>query len=64
MFRLIFLLLLLNFHQPVFTTEDTISQAVARYLNRIHKYMEEEDWINAERELKQTARRYFKNEDS
>ena len=26
--------------------------------------MEEEDWENAERELMQTARRYFKNEDS
>ena len=64
MFKYIFLLLILSFYQPVFSTEDTISQAVARYLTRIHKYMEAEDWINAERELEQTARRYFKNEDS
>jgi len=64
MFRLLFLIALLQFHQPVFSTEDTVSQAVARYLTRIHKYMEEEDWINAKRELEVTARRYFKNEDS
>ena len=64
MYKYIFLLLILSFYQPVFSTEDTISQAVARYLTRIHKYMEAEDWINAERELEQTARRYFKNEDS
>ena len=48
MFKYIFLLLILSFYQPVFSTEDTISQAVARYLTRIHKYMEAEDWINAE----------------
>ncbi len=64
MFRLLFLISLLQFHQPVFSTEDTVSQAVARYLTRIHKYMEDEDWINAKRELEVTARRYFKNEDS
>ena len=64
MFKYIFLLLILSFYQPVFSTEDTISQSAARYLTRIHKYMEAEDWINAERELEQTARRYFKNEDS
>ena len=64
MFRLLFLIALLQFHQPVFSTEDTVSQAVARYLTRIHKYMEDEDWINAKRELEVTARRYFKNEDS
>ena len=64
MFRLLFLIVLLQFHQPVFSTEDTVSQAVARYLTRIHKYMEDEDWINAKRELEVTARRYFKNEDS
>ena len=64
MFRLFFLIALLQFHQPVFSTEDTVSQAVARYLTRIHKYMEDEDWINAKRELEVTARRYFKNEDS
>jgi tetratricopeptide (TPR) repeat protein len=64
MFRYLFLLLIFSFYQPVFSTEDTISQSVARYLTRIHKYMEAEDWINAERELEQTARRYFKNEDS
>ena len=64
MFRLLFLIALLQFHQPVFSTADTVSQAVARYLTRIHKYMEDEDWINAKRELEVTARRYFKNEDS
>ena len=64
MFRLLLLIALLHFHQPVFSTEDTVSQAVARYLTRIHKYMEDEDWINAKRELEVTARRYFKNEDS
>ena len=64
MFRLLFLIALLQFPQPVFSTEDTVSQAVARYLTRIHKYMEDEDWINAKRELEVTARRYFKNEDS
>ena len=64
MFRLLLLIALLQFHQPVFSTEDTVSQAVARYLTRIHKYMEDEDWINAKRELEVTARRYFKNEDS
>ena len=64
MFRLLFVIALLQFHQPVFSTEDTVSQAVARYLTRIHKYMEDEDWINAKRELEVTARRYFKNEDS
>ena len=64
MFRLLFFIALLQFHQPVFSTEDTVSQAVARYLTRIHKYMEDEDWINAKRELEVTARRYFKNEDS
>ena len=64
MFRLLFLIALLQVHQPVFSTEDTVSQAVARYLTRIHKYMEDEDWINAKRELEVTARRYFKNEDS
>ena len=64
MFRLLFLIALLQFHQPVFSTEDTVSQAVARYLTRIHEYMEDEDWINAKRELEVTARRYFKNEDS
>ena len=64
MFRIIVLLTLLHFYQPVFSTEDTVSQGVARYLTRIHKYMEDEDWINAKRELEVTARRYFKNEDS
>ena len=64
MFRLLFFFFFLQFHQPVFSTEDTVSQAVARYLTRIHKYMEDEDWINAKRELEVTARRYFKNEDS
>ena len=56
MFRLLFLIALLQFHQPVFSTEDTVSQAVARYLTRIHKYMEDEDWINAKSDLEGTAR--------
>ena len=60
MFRIIVLLTLLHFYQPVFSTEYTVSQCVARYLTRIHKYMEDEDWINAKRELEVTARRYFK----
>ena len=64
MFRLLLILSLLTFYQPSYAGEDTVNQAVARYLTRIHKYMEEEDWENAERELIQTARRYFKNEDS
>lgn len=64
MFKLILILSLLTFYQPSYAAEDTVNQAVARYLTRIHKYMEEEDWENAERELMQTARRYFKNEDS
>ena len=64
MFKLLLILSLLTFYQPSYATEDTVNQAVARYLTRIHKYMEEEDWENAERELIQTARRYFKNEDS
>ena len=64
MFKLLLILSLLTFYQPSYATEDTVNQAVARYLTRIHKYMEEEDWENAERELMQTARRYFKNEDS
>jgi len=64
MFRILLILSILSFYQPSFASEDTVNQAVARYLNRIHKYMEEEDWENAERELIQTARRYFKNEDS
>lgn len=66
MFKLLLLLIvsLLTFYQPSYAAEDTVNQAVARYLTRIHKYMEEEDWENAERELMQTARRYFKNEDS
>ena len=64
MFRLLLILSLLTFYQPSYAGEDTVNQAVARYLTRIHKYMEEEDWENAERELMQTARRYFKNEDS
>ena len=64
MFKLLLILSLLTFYQSSYATEDTVNQAVARYLTRIHKYMEEEDWENAERELMQTARRYFKNEDS
>ena len=64
MFKLLLILSLLTFYQPSYASEDTVNQAVARYLTRIHKYMEEEDWENAERELIQTARRYFKNEDS
>ena len=64
MFRILLILSIFSFYQPSFASEDTVNQAVARYLNRIHKYMEEEDWENAERELIQTARRYFKNEDS
>lgn len=64
MFKIFLVLSLLTFYQPSFSSEDTVNQAVARYLTRIHKYMEEEDWENAERELIQTARRYFKNEDS
>jgi len=64
MFKLLLILSLLTFYQPSYAGEDTVNQAVARYLTRIHKYMEEEDWENAERELIQTARRYFKNEDS
>tara|TARA_A100001011_G_scaffold109815_1_gene116392 strand:+ start:13853 stop:15073 length:1221 start_codon:yes stop_codon:yes gene_type:complete len=64
MFRLLLILSLLTFYQPSYAGEDTVNQAVARYLTRIHKYMQEEDWENAERELIQTARRYFKNEDS
>jgi len=64
MFKLLLILSLLTFYQPSYAAEDTVNQAVARYLTRIHKYMEEEDWENAERELIQTARRYFKNEDS
>ena len=64
MFKLLLILSLLTFYQSSYATEDTVNQAVARYLTRIHKYMEEEDWENAERELIQTARRYFKNEDS
>jgi tetratricopeptide (TPR) repeat protein len=64
MFKLLLILSLLTFYQPTYASEDTVNQAVARYLTRIHKYMEEEDWENAERELIQTARRYFKNEDS
>lgn len=64
MFKLLLILSLLTFYQPSYAGEDTVNQAVARYLTRIHKYMEEEDWENAERELMQTARRYFKNEDS
>ena len=64
MFRLLLIVSLLTFYQPSYAGEDTVNQAVARYLTRIHKYMEEEDWENAERELIQTARRYFKNEDS
>ena len=64
MFKLLLILSLLTFYQPSYASEDTVNQAVARYLTRIHKYMEEEDWENAERELMQTARRYFKNEDS
>ena len=64
MFRILLILSILSFYQPSFASEDTVNQAVARYLNRIHKYMEEEDWENAERELIQTERRYFKNEDS
>ena len=64
MFKLLLILSLLTFYQSSYATEDTVNQAVARYLTRIHKYMEEEDWENAERELMQTARRYFKNENS
>lgn len=64
MFKLLLILSLLTFYQPSYAADDTVNQAVARYLTRIHKYMEEEDWENAERELMQTARRYFKNEDS
>ena len=64
MFKLLLILSLLTFYQPSYAAEDTVNQAVARYLTRIHKYMEEEDWENAERELTITARRYFRNEDS
>ena len=64
MYKILFLVCLLYFHTENFSKDETISQSTAIYLNRVYKYMEEEDWENAERELAQTARRYFLNEKS
>tara|TARA_B100000767_G_C19725901_1_gene519457 strand:+ start:159 stop:1379 length:1221 start_codon:yes stop_codon:yes gene_type:complete len=64
MFKILFLFCLLYIPTEVFSKDETISQATARYLNRIYKYMEEEDWENAERELAITAKRYYLNERS
>ena len=64
MYKILFLVCLLYFPNEVLSKDETISQSTAIYLNRVYKYMEEEDWENAERELAQTARRYFLNEKS
>ena len=64
MYKILFLISLLYFPIDVYSKDETISQNTARVLNRIYKYMDEEDWENASRELEITAKRYYLNEKS
>ena len=64
MYKILFLISLLYFPLDVYSKDETISQNTARVLNRIYKYMDEEDWENASRELEVTAKRYYLNERS
>ena len=64
MYKIVFLISLLYFPVDIYSKDETISQNTARVLNRIYKYMDEEDWENASRELEITAKRYYLNEKS
>ena len=44
MYKILFLISLLYFPIDVNSKDETISQNTARGLNRIYKYMDEEDW--------------------
>lgn len=46
------------------SSEDAISNFVYEYLKRINEYIEEEDYVNAKKELDIFSRRYFQNEQS
>ena len=61
--RILFIFFILS-SPIVSTSEDAISNFVYEYLKRINKFIDEEDYLNAKKELDVFSRRYFKNEQS
>ena len=61
--RILFIFFILS--SPIISSsEDAISNFVYDYLKRINKFIDEEDYLNAKKELDIFSRRYFKNEQS
>ena len=61
--RILFIFFILS--SPIISSsEDAISNFVYEYLKRINKFIDEEDYLNAKKELDIFSRRYFKNEQS
>ena len=61
--RILFIFFILS--SPIISSsEDAISNFVYEYLKRINKFIDEEDYLNAKKELDVFSRRYFKNEQS
>ena len=61
--RILFIFFILS-SPIVSSSEDAISNFVYEYLKRINKFIDEEDYLNAKKELDIFSRRYFKNEQS
>lgn len=61
--RILFIFFILS-SPIVSSSEDAISNFVYEYLKRINKFIDEEDYLNAKKELDVFSRRYFKNEQS
>ena len=66
MYKNIFLTLLIifSFSSNLSASDDAISRYVYEFLKRINEFIEEEDFVEAERELEIFSKRYFKNEQS
>ena len=66
MYKNIFLTLLIifSFNSNLSASDDAISRYVYEFLKRINEFIEEEDFVEAERELEIFSKRYFKNEQS
>ena len=64
MFKYLLIILLLFPSNNLLSQEDSINKFVYEYLKRINEHIEDEDFVEAQRELDIFVRRYFVNEQS
>ena len=64
MFKYLLVIFLIFPSNNLLSQEDSINKFVYEYLKRINEHIEDEDFVEAQRELDIFVRRYFVNEQS